>query len=303
MGKSFFLVYIDKLLHRIYQMLSFLPKNVQNALKHINLEYLYELRLRADKPIMVNYKGKYQYLSGFGVTERREKALKCTAFDIEDSVYRAGNFSVYSVEEQIKQGFITAKGGIRLGLAGEYVFDNGKPLTIRHFTSLCVRIPHEIYGCAQEIYDICMSDKVYNLLIASPPGLGKTTILRDLGRIIGEKTRKNLLVCDERGEISVGNMGESCDIVKYADKATAFTAGIRALRPDIIITDELSEHDCISLKKAIEAGVQVIATAHFYDISYIKPPFSEIFEQFVLLDQEEIGKIKGIYNQMGEVVK
>ena len=160
-------------------MLSFLPKYIQNALKQVNLQYLYELRLRADKPIMVNFNGKYQYLSGFGVTTSREKALKCTAEDIEDCVYRAGNFSVYSVEEQIKNGFLTSKGGVRLGLAGEYVFDSGKPLTIRHFSSLCIRIPHEIYGCAQEIYDKCMSDRVKNLLIASPPGLGKTTILRD----------------------------------------------------------------------------------------------------------------------------
>ena len=283
-------------------MLSFLPKYIQNALKQVNLQYLYELRLRADKPIMVNFNGKYQYLSGFGVTTSREKALKCTAEDIEDCVYRAGNFSVYSVEEQIKNGFLTSKGGVRLGLAGEYVFDSGKPLTIRHFSSLCIRIPHEIYGCAQEIYDKCMSGRVKNLLIASPPGLGKTTILRDLGRIIAERTRKNILICDERGEISAGKLGETCDIIKYSDKATAFEAGVRALRPDIMITDELSERDCPALKKAMDAGVQVIATAHFSDISYIKTPFIELFEEFVLLDTQKIGKIKGIYNQMGEVI-
>ena len=266
------------------------------------MQYLYELRLRADKPIMVNFKGKYQYLAPFGITERKEKGLKCTNTDIEECVYRAGNFSVYSVEEQIKQGFIAAKGGVRLGLAGEYVFENGKPLAIRRFTSICVRIPHETYGCAQELYDRCMSDKIRNLLIASPPGLGKTTILRDLGRIIGEKSRKNLLICDERGEISAGNVGETCDVVKYSDKTNAFEAGVRAMRPDIIITDELSERDCIALRKAMDAGVQVIATAHFSDISYIKTPFLELFERFVVLDAHEIGKIKGIYNQMGEVV-
>ena len=297
-----FLVYIDKLWHRIYQMLSFLPKYVQNALKRVDIQSLYELRLRADKPLMVNYKGKYQYLSDAGITDRKERSLKCTALDIEECVYRAGNFSVYSVEEQIKQGFVTAKGGIRLGLAGEYVFDNGKPLAIRHFTSLCIRIPHEIYGCARDIYDRCMSDKIYNLLIVSPPGLGKTTILRDLSRIIGEKTRKNILICDERGEISVGNVGETCDIVKYSNKSNAFEAGVRAMRPDIIITDELSDADCMAIKKAIDAGIRVIATAHFSDFSNITEPFVRLFERFVVLDSLEIGKLKGIYNQMGEVI-
>ena len=296
----FFLFYIDKLLHRIYQMLTFLPKQVQNALSHINLQYVYEIRLRANKPISLNFQGKYSFLSAYGLTAYKEKALKCTAEDIEECVYRAGNFSVYSVEEQIKQGFITANGGVRLGLAGEYVFENGKPLAIRRFSSLCIRIPHEIHGCAEEIYQRCMSDKIRNLLISSPPGLGKTTILRDLGRIIGNKTRKNVLICDERGELSVGNLGDTCDIVKYADKSTAFEAGVRAMRPDIIITDELSEKDCLALEKAIWAGVKVIASAHFSDISCIKAPFLGIFERFVVLDEVDIGAVKGIYNEKGE---
>ena len=246
--------------------------------------------------------GKYQYLSPLGVTERKEKALRCGIADIEDCVYRAGNFSVYSVEEQIKQGFLTANGGVRLGLAGEYVFDNGKPLAIRHFTSICIRIPHEIYGCASEIYGRCMSEKLRNLLIASPPGLGKTTILRDLARIISEKTRKNILICDERGEISAGNVGEYCDVVKYSDKPTAFVAGVRAMRPDILITDELSEGDCKVLRQVVDAGVFVVATAHFSDISYIKSPYVDIFERFALLDSQEIGKVKGVYNENGEVI-
>lgn len=281
------------------QMLDFLPQNVKNAIKNLNIHYLYELRIRANKAIMVNYDGKYRYLGDYGLTDRAEKAVICTVYDIQDCVYRAGNYSVYSVEEQLKEGFITAENGERLGIAGEYVFEKGQPLSLRNFSSLCIRVPHEIVGSAQAVYDGCMRDKIRNLLLMSPPGLGKTTILRDLARILSEKTLKNILICDERGEISVGNIGSTCDIMRYADKATAFSSGIRAMRPDVIITDELSIKDCDAVKSAIMAGITVIASAHFSAMENVGETFKGVFERYVLLDNTQIGRIACIYDEKG----
>ena len=261
------------------------------------MRFIYELRLRADKPVCVNYSGEYRYLSAYGLTDRVENALNCTLDDIADCVYRAGNYSVYSVEEQIKQGFLTTKNGERIGLAGECVCEKGKTIAIRNFTSLCIRMPHEIVGCGEEIYNKCMSDRVCNLLLISLPGLGKTTILRDLARIVSDQRGKNVLICDERGEISVGKLGKTCDIIKFSDKESAFEAGIRAMRPDIIVTDELSEKDVESVKKAVYAGVFVFASAHFSSIERVKTPFMDIFDRFVLLDEKKIGKIKKIYDK------
>ncbi len=280
-------------------MLEFLPQIVRDSLTHINTEKLYELRMRVDKPIFANYDGKYVYLGRYGLTEHRQNALLGTAEDIADCVFRAGNYSVYSVEEQIKKGFITAVHGERIGLSGEYVVEKGQPLTIRGFTSLCIRVPHEMKGCAEEIYQRCMSGRIRSVLLASPPGLGKTTILRDLGRILSERTRKNILICDERGEISVGALGDTCDVMRFADKETTFEAGIRAMRPEIIITDELSSKDCVALEKALAGGITVIATAHFADITYVRAPFLGLFERFVFLDMQRIGKIQGIYDREG----
>ncbi len=276
--------------------------SVKNAVKCLNANYLYELRIRANKPISVNYQGEYRYLGGCGLTERKENALVCTVEEIADCVFKAGKFSVYSVEEQLKQGFLTAENGERIGLCGEYVLEKGQPLAMRAFTSLCIRVPHEVRGCAQEVYDRCMSGIVRSVLLMSSPGLGKTTILRDLSRILSEKTQKNLLVCDERGEISAGALGDTADVIRFADKLTAFTAGVRAMRPDVIITDELSTQDCLALEKAVAAGIVVIASAHFSAMEYVKAPFLGLFERFVLLDEREIGKIKGIYDREGAKV-
>ncbi len=241
-------------------------------------------------------------MGDFGLTEHCEKALKSSVEELADIVFKAGKYSVYSVEEQLKQGFLTAECGERIGLCGEYVFEKGQPLALRNFTSLCIRVPHEVFGCANEVYEQCMSDKVRNLLLMSSPGLGKTTILRDLCRILSQKTGKNLLICDERGEISMGDIGTSCDVMKYADKKTAFEAGIRAMKPDIIVTDELSQKDCDALLKAVAAGVTVIASAHFSDMQLVREPFLALFDRFVLLDERNLGKIKGIYDMEGREI-
>ncbi len=283
-------------------MLEFLPKRIRDGLSHINLQFVYELRLRVDNPVTVNYKGRYRYLGEYGLTEHAEKALCCDREEINECVFYAGNRSVYSVEEQIKRGYITAERGERIGLAGEYVFDKGQPLTIRNLTSLCIRIPHEIRGSGEAIYRRCMSDRIPNLLICSSPGIGKTTILRDLSRIISEKTGKNLLICDERGEISAMNAGVTCDILKYADKATAFEAGVRAMRPDIIVTDELFPRDLKAIECAIYAGVKVLASAHFTNAEQARHIFNNLFDFYAVLDEKEIGKIKNIYDKEGGVV-
>ena len=281
-------------------MLEFLNQNLKSALKNCNMNKLYEIRIRANKPITVLYEGEYVYLSAKGLTNIKSQALSCSEEEIADCIYRAGNYSVYSIEEQIKQGFITSKDGERLGLCGECVFDRGQPLTLRNFSSICIRVPHIVHNCGHALYDICMSDKLKNLLIMSPPGLGKTTILRDLGRIISEKTAKNVLICDERGEISLGELGDSCDIMKFSDKERAFSSGIRAMRPDVIITDELSKEDCFAIKKAINAGITVLASAHFLAFENLIEPFFPLFERYAFLSRERIGEIQSIYNEKGE---
>ena len=283
-------------------MLDFLPEQVGFAISHINAKKLYEIRLRVNQPVRINLDGEYLYLSEFGITDKRERAVTIDKTDIEDCIYKAGNYSVYSVEEQLKNGFLTTDKGVRIGLAGEFVMEKGQTIAVKNYTSLCIRIPHEIIGAGEELYRLCFQNRLQNLLIVSPPGIGKTTILRDLARILSNKTQKNILICDERGEISQGNIGETCDVLRFCDKATAFNVGIRTLRPDIMITDELSKKDCEAVEKAIFAGICVLASAHFYQMEDIKPPFFGLFERYAILDNDKIGKLKGLYDEHGAVI-
>ncbi|MBQ9729786.1 MAG: Flp pilus assembly complex ATPase component TadA, partial [Clostridia bacterium] len=216
--------------------------------------------------------------------------------EIAETVYVAGKYPIYSVEEQLRRGYITAEHGERIGLAGEFVFEKGQALTTKNFSSLCIRVPHEIYGCGKEIYQKCFENGLKNLLISSPPGQGKTTVLRDLARLISANTKKNLLICDERGEIAVGNYGETVDAYLYADKQTAFEAGIRAMRPDVILCDELSAEECSAVKRAINGGVKVIASAHLDGIDKVKEPYLGLFERYAFLSTTEIGKLMGVFD-------
>ena len=283
-------------------MLDFLPEQVRFAVNHINANKLYEIRLRANQPVRINFDGEYRYLGEFGFTDKKEKAVSVDREDIEDCIYRAGNYSVYSVEEQLKNGYLTTEKGVRIGLAGEFVTENGQTIAVKNFTSLCIRIPHEIIGAGNEIYEICLKNRLRNLLIVSPPGIGKTTILRDLARILSNKTQKNILICDERGEIAQGSLGENCDILRFCSKEVAFSVGIRTLRPDIIITDELSKQDCNAVERAISAGICVLASAHFYQMNEIKTPFFGLFQRYAILDGKNIGKVRYIYDEKGELI-
>ena len=115
-------------------------------------------------------------------------------------------------------------------------------------------------------------------------------MLRDLTRLVCERRGLNVLVSDERGELSAGNLGATADVVRYADKLTAFTAGIRAMRPDLVVTDELLPEDYAAVKRAIEGGIFVFASAH---LKRVRDVPQKLFERYVVLDG--LGRVGAIY--------
>ena len=270
-------------------MLDFLPPRLYDAVRHVNLMRLYELRVRADKPLRANLGGSFCYLGERGEVQNAHAALFPTKQEISDAVFAASGYSVYSVAEQIRKGFITGAEGERIGIAGSYVYEGGQVLSVHDITSLCIRVPHDAAGCAQAVYDTCLADQMRSVILLSSPGAGKTTLLRDLTRIVCEKRLLNILVCDERGELSAGDVGASSDVIRFCDKLTAFTAGIRALRPDLVVTDELLPEDYRAVERAISAGIHVFASAHLVRFEDVP---EKIFDRYLFLSGVgQIGKV------------
>lgn len=238
-------------------MLSFLPLKIIKTLKGYKLEDLSEIRLREQSPITIIYKGKFIKLEN----------VKATKEDVQEAVLNACKRSIYSYDEDIKNGFITTDKGVRIGLAGQFVIENGSVKTIRDFSSLAIRIPNQVIGFAKDFYQNYY--KKGSVLVASKTGVGKTTFIRDFTRLLSLNSNANVVVVDERNEICAKTtsskfyLGDSVDVLTYSPKEYGFTQAVRTLNPNYVITDEIiSKKDCEGLLRAYNGGVNVIATIH-----------------------------------------
>ncbi len=278
-----------------------LPLRIAKALDKLDKSRLCEIRIR-EGGVSVNYGGRFFMLSEVGLST---KGIKMEQNEIEEVVLKASEYSIYAVNEQIKNGYIALSGGVRIGLCGEVV--EGK--TIKNFCSLNIRFPHEVKGCANEAIKYVAKDKgCYNTLIVSPPGCGKTTLLRDLIRQLSQNGN-NVLVADERYELAGEKLsldvGRCSDVISGASKEFVFRQGLRYMRPDIIATDEImSDCDVRAINQACIGGVNVIATIHAdgfnYKRRYEKMDFAERI--ILLSDREGPGHVDGVFLPSGEQI-
>lgn len=292
-----------------------LPPDLSESLDAVNVSVLQEIRLRVNKPTIVCVNGENYFLGTSGLVNKRSEAFFCTADDIQNVLLNASNHSLYAINEQLKQGFLALKNGIRFGVCGQVVSESGKIITIKNFSGVNIRIPHEIKGFGEKIIDLLFENNQFqNTLIISPPGAGKTTLLRDLIRILaGPFYAKKVLVVDERNElsgtinsISQMDLGDFSDIVVESTKEFGFFNGIRAMNPDIIATDEIGRQtDCDVIEYAGLCGVKIIATIHAENIEQLKSKKQlekifnlKIFERYIVLSKKSLlSEISAIYDK------
>lgn len=237
-----------------------MPDEIQN-----NAE---EIRLRAGKRVTVLADG----------AEHTVAADYCVSCDDLYSVLEKATYaSIHSVENELARGYVTVGGGIRIGICGSAIYKQGKLSGIKNFSSMAIRIPHDVIGCSREIFKEINCGSPKSVLIVSPPGYGKTTFMRDYIRCLSE-CGVRVSVADERCELGAVIDGEAqydlgpyTDIMSGVNKSEAIMMLLRAMNPDVIAVDEISEpEDIKAISAASGCGIRLLATAHASCVADLK---------------------------------
>jgi len=272
-------------------------------------EQLQEIRLRVNKPIIVIQKGQEYFLDERGsFTGKRERAQHITEKELDALLKHICHYSPYAFEDEIRRGFITVEGGHRVGIAGQVVLEGESAVrTIKHISCMNIRISHEIKGVADKILPyIYEKGHVKNTLIISPPGCGKTTLLRDMIRQISDGNDYgpgiSVGVVDERSEIAgsylgipQNDLGIRTDVMDACPKGLGMMLLLRSMAPGVIAIDELGgREDMEAVKQAAYCGSRIVATIHGLGLEdYAKKmmqgdrAMEEIFECVLILGKEK----------------
>ncbi|AYD40601.1 stage III sporulation protein AA [Clostridium fermenticellae] len=291
------------------EIINILPQGINNVLKSVlDNDKLQEIRMRMDKPLIIEI-GNDEFIYDYVVKKE----------DMKIVIQRISNYSIYAFEEEIKKGYITIRGGHRIGICGRCIIEKNEVKTIKNIGSINIRICHEVSGCSNKIMKFIVSKgEILNSIIISPPKCGKTTLIRDITKNVSNGfnnlslSGKKVCVIDERSEIAGCyngvpqlDVGVRTDILDSCPKSDGIIMAIRSMSPDLVVCDEIGTYkEMDSIVTALNSGISLIVTIHGYGVEdlYKRPVFKEIIDNnvfkrcIVLSTQNGAGTIEYVYD-------
>lgn len=295
------------------EILSVLPIRLRSVMESWLQEEprLQEIRLRTGRQAGVCRDGKEVFLTETGIL---------TAADLQETMEFVSRFSMYAYEDELRQGYLTIRGGHRVGIAGKVVLQQGEIRSIRDISGIHIRIACDWKDCALPALPwIYEKGDLKNTLILSPPGKGKTTLLRDLIRLVSDGNPSgaplSVSVVDERGEIGAcergvpqNDLGMRTDVLDGCPKVYGMRMMLRSMTPQVIAVDEIgSMSDLEAVMEICGCGCRILATAHADSLEHLvrKDGFSwlyqqQLFDRYLLLDKQRVGIIRAVYDEAGK---